>query len=398
MLGVERWADIRRLHFVEGVGIREIARRTGMDRKTIRRALRADAPPRYTRPPAPSKLDPHREQIQRLLREDPRIRLGRIEELIRADGYTGARTILGDYVREIRPLYGAPARVFGRTVYRPGEIAQVDLMELRAGIPVGFGQTRRAWAVVVCLGYSRAGAAGIVLTKQAPDILWAIGRCLCRLGALPETLVCDREGALHAGEGRPTEPFAAFCGALPVGWRFCEPADPQSKGLIERLNGYIRTSFEPGRAFLGPDDVQSQIDDWFDRRANVRVHRRLRARPTDLLGQEIPLMRPLPSSMPDLDRRMVVRVAPDPYVRVDTCDYSLDPRLVGRRVEVRVGQREVIAHALETGEPACRHRRSFARHREITDPAHLAALRAPRERAPEVERRDLARYDALIPA
>ncbi len=111
-------------------------------------------------------------------------------------------------------------------------------------------------------------------------------------------------------------------------------------------------------------------------------------------------MRPLPERLPDVDRRLVTRVPPDPYVRVDSCDYSLDPRLVGRRVELRVSQREIHAVALDTGEVACRHVRSFARHRTITALAHARALRelrgAPSE--PEVETRPLSRYDALIPA
>ena len=71
-------------------------------------------------------------------------------------------------------------------------------------------------------------------------------------------------------------------------------------------------------------------------------------------------MAPLPAAVPDTDRRWVTRVAPDPYLRFDSCDYSLDPRLVGRRAEVRVSQREVTAVALGTGELACRHGRSFA--------------------------------------
>jgi len=111
-------------------------------------------------------------------------------------------------------------------------------------------------------------------------------------------------------------------------------------------------------------------------------------------------MRPLPEAMPDVDRPFVTRVPPDPYVRIDTCDYSLDPRLVGRRVELRVSQREILAASLDTSELACRHARSFARHRTITALEHARALRelrgAPAE--PEVEQRPLTRYDALIPA
>ena len=111
-------------------------------------------------------------------------------------------------------------------------------------------------------------------------------------------------------------------------------------------------------------------------------------------------MRPLPAQLPETDRRLVTRVAPDPYVRIDTCDYSLDPRLVGRRVELRVSQREVLAACLDTGQLAGRHRRSFARHRTLTALEHARALGQLRgtPAEPEVEQRPLERYDALIPA
>jgi hypothetical protein len=84
-------------------------------------------------------------------------------------------------------------------------------------------------------------------------------------------------------------------------------------------------------------------------------------------------------------------------VRIDTNDYSLDPGLVGRRVEVRVDQRTVTAVALDSGEVACRHARVFARHRTITALEHARALRAGGRRdETAVEVRPLARYDQLI--
>ena len=58
------------MHFVAGLSIKEIARRSGRDRNTIRRALRSEEPPRYRRAERVSKLDPFREEIHRLLRED----------------------------------------------------------------------------------------------------------------------------------------------------------------------------------------------------------------------------------------------------------------------------------------------------------------------------------------
>jgi len=114
-------------------------------------------------------------------------------------------------------------------------------------------------------------------------------------------------------------------------------------------------------------------------------------------------MRPLPAEMPQTDRRFVIRVPTQPYLRFDRNDYSLDPRLAGHRVEVTATQREIRAVALDSGEIAAAHRRAFAGHLTFTAPAHqreLERLRGERRGGPavEVERRPLDRYDALIPA
>lgn len=299
-------------------------------------------------PARPSKLDPFKEEIHELLRQDPRLPGVRVRELIEPLGFDGGKSIVDDYLREVRPLF-EKKRTYQRTVYRPGEICQWDLWETSSPVPVGHGQERRAWVVVACLGYSRAGAGALIFSKEAPDVLWGMSRCLSSLGALPQLLVWDREGCLHAGGGRPTDIYAAFCGQLMLDWHFCQPADPQAKGAVERLQGFMETNFEPGRRFANHLDFQLQLDAWFEK-ANGRAHRMLRARPVDRLAEELPLMRPLPEREIDLDRREVVRVPPDPYFRFDTNDYSLAPALVGRRVEVRVSQRAVTAAALDSGE------------------------------------------------
>jgi transposase len=351
LLDVERWAELRREHFVRGVSVRQLARQTGLSRNTVRAALRSPVPPRYRRASAGSKLDPFKDEICRLLRAEPGLPGQRVRELIAPLGFVGGKTIVDDYLREVRPLF-APPRTYQRTVYRPGEICQFDLWRPRAQVPVGHGQTRQGYVVVGCLGYSRAGAGALVFSRQSEDVLFGIGRCLWSLGALPQTLVWDRESCLHGGRGRPTDAYAAFCGALPVGWHFCAPRDPQAKGGVERLQNFLETSFEPGRAFANELDFQDQLDTWFTERANGRVHKTLRARPIDRLIDERQVMAPLPAERPDCDRRWVLRVPPDPYVRFDTCDYSLDPDLVGRRVELRVSEREIVAAALDTGELA----------------------------------------------
>ena len=366
-------------------------------------ALGSSTPPGYSRSARGSKLDPFKDEVHRLLRDDAGIESQRIRELLIEQGFEGGKTIVDDYVREVRPLF-VDQRTFQRTIYRPGDVLQFDLWQPKREIPVGYSQTRKGYVVVGVLGYSRFGAGALVFSKEAPDVLWGMRRCVWRTGGLPGRLVVDREGCLHAGGGRPTEEFASFCGQLRVGWRILDPGDCEAKGVFERLQGLMETSFEPGRSFANELDFQDQLDRWFSERANVRLHRTLRERPVDRLAREA--LRSLLEPGPDLDRRVVLRVPPQPYVHVDRNDYSLDPRLVGRRVEVRIGQREIVAAALDTGELACRHRRVFAAGQEITDPAHqqalerlrLARYRGKPSAGEEVELRDLSVYDRLAEA
>ena len=400
MLGVQQWAEVRRLVLVEGRSQREVARLTGLARDTVARAVASETPPKYTRAPAGTMLDPFRDWICEQLRDDPTIPSQRLREMAFGLGYQGGKTIFDDYVREVRPRF-LVRRTFQRTVYRPGELAQCDLWEPRQPIPVGHGQTRRGWVVTCELCWSRVIAGALIFSKEAPDILWGVARCVERFGVLPQKLVWDRESAI-AGGGHPTDEFAAFCGQLGVGWVILDRGDAQAKGALERSHRFMRSNFLPGRVFANPTDFQLQLDGWSGK-VNGRVHRTVRAVPSERLLVERERMRPLPSRLPDVERRFVTRVPAQPYVRVDRNDYSIDPRFAGRRAEVRVSQEHVTAAVLDTGELACRHRRSFAGGLTFTDPAHQTELVRQRARRRqrheiEVEIRPLSRYDQLIPA
>ena len=122
-----RWAEIRRIHFVERLSIRSIARRTAHDRKTVQRAIRSDAPSRSRTSACRLKAIPSRTS-RPLLSAEPKLPGTGLRELIEPLGYTGSKTILDDYLREIRPRYLPAPRTFQRTVYRPGEVLQVDLL------------------------------------------------------------------------------------------------------------------------------------------------------------------------------------------------------------------------------------------------------------------------------
>ncbi len=129
--------------------------------------------------------------------------------------------------------------------------------------------------------------------------------------------------------------------------------------LVERANGYLETSFLPGRVFTSPADSNAQLARWLEQ-ANRRWHRRLEARPADRWDADLAKMVPLPPVSPPAWWRSQVRTGRDHYVRAGTCDYSVHPQAIGRTVTVTVTAGQVSAVAGTT--VVARHDRCWARH------------------------------------
>ena len=398
MLSVEDWAEIRRLSKSEGMSINEIVRRLGVARNTVRGALRSDEPPSYQRAPSGSIVDAVEPEIRRQLMQFPRMPATVIAERI---GWERSLTVLKDRVRELRPLY-LPPDPAGRTEYRPGELAQWDLWFPPADIPLENGKVEKPPVIIGLTGYSRVMVGKMIPTREAHDILSGNLACLLALGAVPKKGVYDNEGALvsrRGGKATLSAPFERFRGTLGMGVVVLRPADPESKGIVERHNGYLETSFLPGRRFSSPADFNEQLYEWLER-ANRRVHATLRCRPIDRFEEDKAAMMALPPVLPDTGLRLSTRLARDHWVRVGTCDYSVHPKVIGRMVEIRATPDEVVVTC--GSEVVARHLRSWAKHRTVTDPIHDAArdqMRARHRGAPrtplgdEVEVRDLSVYD-----
>ena len=404
MYDVHDWAEVRRLREREHLSKATIARRLGMSRTTVIRLLQLSEPPRYGRAAAGSKLDPHADAIAAMLDTDPKVPATVILEHLRRDGYAGGITILKEHVARIRPTFTA-ARSFQRTTYHPGELAHGDWWEPGTMIPVGGGATREAYGWVTTLPHSAAHAAVFSLSKTMADLLHAMVGCFLRLGGVPEAMVVDNDTSIVAGGvGRSAvlhPEVAALCGYLRMKLVVLDPGKPESKGQVERTNGYEETSFLPLRSFTDIDDMQAQHDDWAENMAWRRHHRRVGGRVADALAAERRYLHALPDPLPDLDLKTEVRVQKDGFVRVRDVDYSVPPGLAGRRVQVRIAPREIVVH-LETAEIA-RHRRSFAPADVVIDPRHARALRLAREARSrlrsgdvDLEEIDLSRYDALV--
>jgi transposase len=398
MIDVEDWAEIRRLHRAERMPIKAIARRLGVARNTVREALRSDGPPRYERTPKGSAVDAFEPAIRALLKEFPVMPASVIAERV---GWERGITVLRDRVAELRPLF-LPPDPCQRTWYQPGELAQFDLWQPDALIPLGFGQADKLWVVVGVTGFARLTGAWMVPSRAAHDVLSGMLMVLHQFGAVPRTAVWDQEGCIGQWKGGRqvlTADYQALRGTLGMNAVLCGPADPEAKGLVERANGYLETSFLPGRRFESVADFNRQLEFWL-RRANQRIHRTTKVRPSEAIHEDRGAMLSFPPVLPDPAWRFTTRLARDHYVRVDANDYSVNPRFVGRRIHVRVTLDEVIATC--DGTEVARHQRCLAKHQALLAPEHARTLRAMRAEAAlaaatgdEVEERDLSVYDRI---
>jgi transposase len=398
VITVEDWAEIRRLHRAEGMGIKAIARHMKVARNTVREAIRSDSPPRYERAGTGSIVDGVEPQILALLREFPSMPATVIAERI---GWSHGMTVLRDRISELRPLFVAPDPC-QRTSYRPGELAQFDLWQPDAPIPLGFGHADKLWVIVGALGFSKFLAGWMIPSRETHDVLGGHLQVIRQFGAVPRMVVWDQEGAIGQWHGPKmvfTDAFQAFRGTLGMGARLCLRADPETKGIIERNNGYLETSFLPGRRFDDVADFNRQLTSWLVK-ANHRIHATTKIRPAEAVYEDRGTMLSFPAVLPDTSWRFTTRLPRDHYVRVATNDYSVNPRFVGRRVEVKVTLDEVIAVC--EGTEVARHRRCLAKHQTLLAPEHARILRAMRAEAraaeafaAEVEERDLSVYDRI---
>jgi transposase len=403
VLGVEDWAEIRRLRRAEQMPIKAIARVMGCSKNTVRRALAAVDPPRYERAPQGSIVDAIEPRIRELLAAWPTMPATVIAERI---GWTRGLTVLKDRVRELRPAY-LPPDPASRTAYAAGEVAQCDLWFPAITLPVGFGQIRTATklpVLVMVTGYARWLAARLLPSRVAEDLFAGWWQLFGQLGAVPRVLVWDGEGAIGQRRRRQTvltEQAHAFGGVLGAKILVCDPGDPEAKGLVERANGYLETSFLPGRSLISPADFNAQLADWLVL-VNQRRRRVLGCAPTDRIEADRAGMLSLPPVAPVTGWRSALRLPRDHYVRLDSNDYSVHPAVVGRRVEVAADLDGVRVHC--DGRLVADHVRCWARHQTISDPDHLrAAARLRAERAAvtgrddtQVQLRCLADYDAAF--
>lgn len=286
-----------------GSGIREIARQLGCSRNTVRRYLRCERIGRYgPRAPRTTRLDEYKDYLtERVAQARPRwipatVLLREIREL----GYGGGISQLKAWLAPLKKT--APEAVV-RFETAPGKQMQVDFTWVRRG-------RDPLVALVATLGYSRASFVKFGRKEDGEALSQGLREALDYFGGVPEqvlfdnarTVVIERDAygpGLHRWNDRLLE-LAEECGFT---LRLCRPYRAQTKGKVERFNGYLKGSFlvplaaslQASGLKLTAELANGHVRRWLDEVANERVHATTRAIPARRLAEERSVMLPAPA-------------------------------------------------------------------------------------------------------
>jgi hypothetical protein len=364
VITLEDWALIRRLA-AEGVPKARIAARLGISRTTVIKAVNSEQPPAYVRAPKATSFAVFEPRVRELLEETPDMPATVLAERV---GWSGSIRWFSENVKRLRPEH-RPVDPADRLTWAPGDAAQCDLWFPPKRIPLEDGSAKLLPVLVITAAYSRFVTGRMLPTRKSEDLLLGTWELLGQLGRVPRRLIWDNEPGIGRGKRR-AEGVEQFMGTLATRLVLLPPRDPESKGLVERRNGWFETSFMPGRTFGSPADFNTQFTDWLAG-ANQRPVRTIKAAPAERLEADRAAMLPLPPTPLHLGWRNRIRLGRDYYVRLDTNDYSVDPRLIGRLVDVTADLTHVRVRA--EGRLVTEHTRIWARGTTVTDPAHVEA-------------------------
>lgn len=395
MVSALEWAEIRTLAR-DGVSQREIARRLGINRRTIARALATDTPPRYVRAPAGSQLDSLMGVIERVLREWPEIKAPRLTEMLRDEhGYQGSVDLVRRKLSSLRPREDRAAQ---RTGYRAGQVVQFDWGEMPTRPRIA-GVERRVYALVASLPFSGAQTAHFSFDMTLEAFLEGHVRVFDWLGGVPRECVYDNLRSVVAKRDsrqvvRWNQRFLHLRGHYAFHSTACTPQTPREKGSVEGAVRYLKTGFWPARRFQTLGELDRVYGDWRDRVAHTRRHATRQFIVSDRLTEDRAGLRPLPPASFDFSLNRTVRVPTDGYLRHGACFYRAPVELVHQRVELHASRDEVWI--CWRGQQVARYRRCYRPGVWIPEPlmrpepppppppAMLVAGRATPTQAPEL--------------
>lgn len=354
-----------------GATISAIARQMGIDRKTVRNALREPVPaPEGTT--VPSVLDSYKAYLRGRL-DVADFTAQRLFQDIQAQGYTGGYNLVKRFVAPLRAECHRQAVVRFETL--PGQQAQVDWSGF--GLLVVDGVRKALSCFSMILGFSRYQYIEFTLSRNLASFLTCHVHAFEYFGGIPAELLYDNlktavlshvDGAVE-WQSTFTD-FAAYYGFTP---RACRPYRAQTKGKVERPFPYIRSNFFLGRTFTGLENVNVQSRHWLDHTANVRIHGTTHERPLDRHQIERGHLRALPQQAYRTVETTFRSSTRDCVVSYGGNFYSVPARYAARRhLRVEVSTKELAIY--HNTEKIAVHKLCYGRHHRIIDPKHLEGL------------------------
>jgi transposase len=385
----------------QGLTVSAIARKVGLDRKTVRRHLaRGMEPPAYgPRPPRPRQLAPYEDYLRERIAAWPELTGKRLLREIRGLGYEGCYSVLTDFLREARPPRPRPFERRFETA--PGRQGQVDFAQFRTEFAAEPGETRILWLFTMVLGHSRWLWGRFCATQDLQTVLRCHIDAFAAMGGAPSELLYDRMRTAVIGES--AEGIVAYnpslvgllshYGAVP---RACRPYRAQTKGKVERPYRYVREDFFLARSFRDLDDLNAQFEAWRTTVANVRVHATTRRVVEEHFAEERPALVAHPAIPYSAVLTIERRVSREGMVSVGGNLYSVPDATRKRVLDVQNHPKEI--RIFEDGALVAVHPVLDGKNGRRVDPAHRKAPPAapPPGAAPTaVGVRPLSFYDAV---
>jgi len=321
--------------FREVGSYRAAAEICGTTPKTVKRSvLAAQAVDEGTEVAVRHNYDPVRDLVvERVGKTKGRISAKRLLPVVRAAGYGGSARNLRRLVAEVKTEW----RRSNHRGRRPGVWAPGD------AVVFDWGQIGPLFVFCAVVAWSRFRFVWFSDNLGAEATMEALARCFERIGAVPRTALTDRMGCLKAdtvaGLVVPTPDYVRFAAHYGFGPDFCEGEDPESKGLVEHLVGYVKSDLMiPGDlsvADLAGANAKGAI--WCDE-VNGVVHSEISAIPAERLDVERDLMGVLPSLRARIGKVVLRKVDRLGCVRFGSARYSVPNVHIGRQVELRVDE------------------------------------------------------------
>jgi transposase len=304
-----------------------------------------------------SKLDPHRDDIHRLLEEFKNITAQRVYERILEKGYTGKISILEDYLGAIRK--DKVKEVIRCVETAPGQRAAHDWSEYMIEFTSSHGNEQKVMLFSYIFGYSRRQYIEVVEDKTQRSLFECLVHAFMYFDGVAREIKSDNQKVCvdrwECGQpifNRHYLGFASHYGFRPLA---IHPRRPVENLKIERPFYYLETNFLNGRHFRDKDDLKGQLRNWLTEVNDVRKHRTTGRKPIEMFQDELSFLLPLPKTHYDTSLIVYRVVNQQSCIQWQGCYYyvpgdhmfkSCPVRITGDRVLIYTPDFEqVIAYA-----------------------------------------------------